>query len=1066
MKQRTVAVFLVLAMMLGIHPAALSEGETAEPAPTPAASAESAPTQEPTSTPVIEATPAPAAEPTPTPEAEEGPNMEQDVTPSPEVSETPAPDAEGEPTPTPSLAVGEVPNYLSGSETILATGSCGTQAIYTLYGDGKLVISGKGSVTSAPWLSTVNGISYKNAVTAVVVKEGITSLQKGFQGCSNLASITMPASVTKLWTYVFQYNSLIKTAGPIGGGYDYEFAWTDTIAEGAFMYIGSLESVVIPDTVTSIGGSAFHGCALKEIDLPEGLLTIGDSAFSSTALTSITIPEGVTGISHWAFSGCKSLSSITLPEGIEWIGAGAFGSCTALQTISLPSTVNQIYNDAFGGCTALKSITIPAAVTKIGSRAFKNCTAMKEVLFLGNAPAIGEEAFYDVEATVKYYTNKTWTSDDMDQYDGYLTWTAVSPTQIASGKCGTNATWVLYSTGELIISGSGAIYDYTTSSKAPWSSYNTSIKSITVGGSISTIGQCAFASCVAATSLKLPTSLRTISFSAFTGCNALRSVTLPSGVTTIGQNAFGGCSKLSYFYIPATVTDMFYDAFSGCSSLKSVGPVGSGCNIIYAHSGTKLNNLGFEGASIESFTYPEGATSSPSTFKKSSLKKIVLPATLMSAKYLFQDVSGIKTAGPIGSGCNVEYAWENLPENAFGYANKLESVIIPDTVTSIGKQAFEGCSALKTVSGANKVTTIGQSAFSGCSALKDITLASTVTSIGYGAFSGCTAITSMGPVGGEYDMKLDFSGVTPRVSFDDLTGLKTLVIPNGITTFKCTYNGCAALEKVVIPGSVTAMEESYEQLPDGTYGYIGPFSACPKLKSAGPIGGGYPVEFDSVTKIPSNAFYRSPYLESAVVPEGVTHIGSSAFAVCENLTSLSLPSTLSIIGTDAFACCTGLSELMLPESLTSIGDNAFNGLGYDVYSGTEGMTVTIPASVTRIGKYCFESSKIKELTFLGDAPAIGTDAFKGMTATAYYNSSKDWTADDCQQYGGTITWVGRLMGDADEDGSITVLDAILVAKHAASLKTLTGTAFEKADMNGDGALTAADAVLISAAAKE
>lgn len=1023
MKRRIAALILAAAMTFGIHSAAFSEGDMPETTPAPAAEGTPAPVAAGTPAPEAEVTPSPAAEPTPTPGAEKAPALEQDVTPSPEVSETPAPEAEGEPTPTPSMAVGKVPTYLSGSETILDTGSCGTQATYTLYGDGKLVISGKGSVTSAPWLST----SYKLLVTAVVVEEGITSLQKGFQGCSNLASITMPASVTALWTYVFQSNSLIKTAGPIGGGYDYEFAWTDTIAEGAFSYIGSLESVVIPDTVTSIGGSAFHGCALREIDLPDGLLTIGDSAFSNTGLTSITIPEGVTGISHWAFSGCKSLSSITLPEGIEWIGAGAFGSCTALQTISLPSTVNQIYNDAFGGCTALKSIAIPAAVTKIGSRAFKNCTAMKEVLFLGNAPAIGEEAFYDVEATVKYYTNKTWTSADMDQYDGSLTWTAVSPTQIASGKCGINASWVLYSTGELIISGSGAIYDYTTSNKAPWSSYNTSIKSITVGSSISTIGQRAFAYCTAATSVKLPTSLRTISFAAFTGCNALRSVTLPSGVTTIGQSAFSYCSKLSYFYIPATVTTMYYAAFQGCTSLKSVGPVGSGCNIIYAHDGTKLNNLSFEDASIQSFTYPEGATTSPSTFDGSSLNKIVLPKTLTSTNYLFRNASGIKTAGPIGSGCNVEYEWENLPNKAFGNANKLESVIIPDTATSIGDYAFENCTALKSVSGGSGLNSIGQYAFKNCTALKDVTLPATLTSIGYGAFSGCTAITSMGPVGGEYDIKLGFTETTPYASFSDLTNLKTVVIPDGVTNLYLSFSGCANLEKVTVPGTVSKFH------------YNGCFGACPKLKTAGPIGGGYDLEFGWTETIPQSAFAPGAsgesYLESVVIPEGVTTIAHYALMDCAELESVSLPSTLSTIGNYVFSGCSSLTSVTFPEAVSSIGSYGFDGSG------------------------------VTTLTFLGDAPTIYGNAFKGITATAYYDSGRDWTADDRQQYGGTITWVGRLMGDADEDGSITVLDAILVAKHAASLNTLTGTAFAKADVNGDGALTAADAVLISAAAK-
>lgn len=965
------------------------------------------------------------------------------------------------------MAAGRVPTYLSESVTALVSGSCGTSATYTLYSDGKLVISGTGSVTSAPWLSTVNGVSYKNAVTAVVVEEGITSLQKGFQGCANLASITMAASVTDLWTYVFQSNALIKTAGPVGGGYDYEFAWTDTIAKGAFKYIGSLESVVIPDTVTAIGQSAFHGCKLPSVTLPDGLLSIGDSAFSSTGLTSITLPENVAAVSHWAFSGCGSLSSVTLPEGIAYIGAGAFGSCTALAGITLPSTVETVYNDAFGGCTALSQITLPANVTAIGSRAFDGCTALKNVLFLGDAPTIGEEAFCDVEATVKYYTNKNWPASVMQDYDGDLAWTALTPTKLASGKCGTYADWALYTNGELVITGSGATYDYTLTNPAPWSNYKNSVTSLTVGSGITRIGQRLFFGCTNLKDVSLPTTLTTIDFAAFNTCSALRSVKLPEGLSTIGQTAFGNCKNLSYLYIPASVSTMTYDALSSCPKLKSAGPAGGGYNVEYAHGGTKLNSLSFQGASIESFTYPEGATTNPSSFRSSSLKKIVIPGTVKSAAYLFQNVSGIKTAGPVGSGCNVEYEWTTIPDYAFRYANKLESILIPDTAASIGKQAFEGCTALKTVSGAKNVASIGLSAFNNCSSLKDMTLSVSNMSIDASAFTGCTAITSIGPAGGAYDLKLDWTGTTGYIrAFEDFTNLKTLVIPEGVTAFNCTFNGCAELEKVTIPGSVTALAETYSQLPDGTYEYIGPFSTCPKLKSAGPIGGGYQVEFDSVTRIPRNTFYWSPYLESAVVPEGVTSIDSNAFAVCENLASLSLPSTLSVISSNAFACCTGLSELTLPESLTSIGDNAFNGLGYDVYSGTEGMTVTIPASVTRIGKYCFESSKIKELTFLGDAPAIGSDAFKGMTATAYYYADRNWTEAVRQQYGGTsITWVAIGAGDADGDGSVTAADALTAAKHAAGLLTLSGEDLLAADMDRNGSVSAADAVLIAAAVK-
>ena len=350
MKRRIAALILAAAMTFGIHSAAFSEGDMPETTPAPAVEGTPAPVVAGTPAPAAEGTPTPSEEPTPTPEAEEVPNMEQDVTPSPEVSETPAPEAEGEQPPAPSMAVGAVPTYLSGSETILATGSCGTQATYTLYGDGKLVISGKGSVTSAPWLS----VSYKLLVTTVVVEEGITSLEKGFQGCTNLASITMPASVTALWTYVFQSNSLIKTAGPIGGGYDYEFAWTDTIAEGAFNYIGSLESVVIP--------------------------------------------EGVTTIAHYALMDCAELESV-----------------------SLPSTLSAIGNYVFSGCSNLTSVTFPEAVSSIGSYGFDG-SGVTTLTFLGDAPAIGTDAFKGMTATAYYDSSKDWTTDDRQQYGGTITW--------------------------------------------------------------------------------------------------------------------------------------------------------------------------------------------------------------------------------------------------------------------------------------------------------------------------------------------------------------------------------------------------------------------------------------------------------------------------------------------------------------------------------------------------------------------------------------------------------------------------------------------------------------------
>lgn len=141
-------------------------------------------------------------------------------------------------------------------------------------------------------------------------------------------------------------------------------------------------SITIPNSVTSIGDSAFYGCTnLTEVNIPEGVTEIDDAAFwGCTNLTSITIPESMTKIGNSAFSGCTSLKEINIPEGVTEIGAEAFIECTSLTSITIPESVTKIAENIFCGCTNLTEVNIPEGVTEIDEWAFSECTSLISVV--------------------------------------------------------------------------------------------------------------------------------------------------------------------------------------------------------------------------------------------------------------------------------------------------------------------------------------------------------------------------------------------------------------------------------------------------------------------------------------------------------------------------------------------------------------------------------------------------------------------------------------------------------------------------------------------------------------
>ena len=152
------------------------------------------------------------------------------------------------------------------------------------------------------------------------------------------------------------------------------------IRAGAF-FGGTLQSVIIPNSVKKIGEHAFQDCSsLQPITIPNSVTEIGESAFAGcSSLQSVTIPNSVTKIGQCAFQGCSSLQSLTIPDSVTEIGENAFWCCRSLQSLTIPDSVTEIGSYAFSGCRSLQSLTIPNSVTKIGYNAFRDCSSLKQV---------------------------------------------------------------------------------------------------------------------------------------------------------------------------------------------------------------------------------------------------------------------------------------------------------------------------------------------------------------------------------------------------------------------------------------------------------------------------------------------------------------------------------------------------------------------------------------------------------------------------------------------------------------------------------------------------------------
>ena len=292
-----------------------------------------------------------------------------------------------------------------------------------------------------------------------------------------------------------------------------------------------------------------------------------------------------------------------------------------------------------------------------------------------------------------------------------------------------------------------------------------SLTSVTIPDSVTEIGYEAFSNCTSLTSITIPDSVTSIRDYAFRGCDSLTSVTIPDSVTSIGEAAFYKCTSLTSITIPDSVTEIGYQAFYGCSSLTSVN-IGNGV--------TSIGSYAFEDCtSLTSVTIGNGVTSIGSDAFSGCLftkETFINNSSLDAETNNYWGASIYDIIQEDGLCINVT--------NAVYCRNKATSVTIPDSVTSIGYEAFRNCTSLTSITIPDNVTSIGDMAFYYCTSLTSVTIGNGVTSIGEAAFYGCTSLKEVyckptTPPTGDYSM------------FNENASGRTIYVPrNSVEAYK------------------------------------------------------------------------------------------------------------------------------------------------------------------------------------------------------------------------------------------------------------------------------------------
>lgn len=401
------------------------------------------------------------------------------------------------------------------------------------------------------------------------VPDGVEVIEDGaFSECGQLDTINLPDSVTTIGKYAFYATRLTECILP---------PKVRRIKKRTFAECSMLSHVRLPEGLKFIDDEAFSECSIGEIELPESLDVIGKGAFEDNYLKSIKLGGNIHTIlpSTFAFN---NLEEIDLGEGISFIGENAF-FCNPVQTLSIPDNVKSVDSAAFGSCKSLETVHIGSGLINIDSGAFLGCEMLANITVDKDNPkyksidniVVGRNTS-DIELLPE---NAKIPNRVIYEQDGVL-FVGKRLFRYPAEKLDKSYTipdWVeeidsfafdeCRHLEEIVLSANIKLTGLAIRSCG-------SIKKAVIPEGITHIGYREFAGCSNLVQVVLPSTLESIGEGAFKDCENLREINLPDGLQNIGDNAFEGCSKLKTARIPGSVHTIPENAFYNCNALKTL----------------------------------------------------------------------------------------------------------------------------------------------------------------------------------------------------------------------------------------------------------------------------------------------------------------------------------------------------------------------------------------------------------------------------------------------------------------------------------------------------------------
>ncbi len=604
------------------------------------------------------------------------------------------------------------------------------------------------------------------------------------------------------------------------------------------------------------------------------------------------------------------------------------------------------------------------------------------------------------------------------------------------------------------------------------------ITEITIPDTIKTIGKQAFCRC-GITSINLPDNVTSIGWLAFSGCNGLTSITVPGSVEKMDESVFSQCANLKSVTLGNGITRIEKDTFEGCEKLETVNIPQSVTYIgeqIFGHE--QLYSCG-----IKKLELPDNITEigfgALSACKQLESLTLTFPADKIVKNPEHPEETGTQSfdiyhifGGDAPQSLKKITVTGGEVVGRFNYCHGLDEVVLKEGVTSIRGGAFQG-STIKSIVIPDSVTEIGYNAFTNCQNLESISIGKGLKKVATGnQFNGCEKLTTA-EIAGFGELTTNNTSEPENIALNKWLGLdketstiRTIKIADGVTEIpEAAFRDCKYITKAIVPDSVTVIgKDAFRQcnaLAEVTLGS--------GLKTIGDEAFGYCrlitelVLPEGLTTIEAVAFLSCEGLTKINIPESVTEVGKAAFANCkalelneydnglylgneknkyklfygakneqitsceinENinfmcgtfgdctlLESVSIPYGITYIPDFAFQGCTSLKEIVIPDSVTEIGEKAFENCSalttvklsenikeikqetFKLCTSLE--TITLPDSVQIIGPAAFQScKKLASVTFFNKVTSIGNMAFYQCGSLAVINfkgTSLQWEA--------------------------------------------------------------------------